>query len=123
MPASDRNVKYSCENCGTLVTMKLLSRHKSHCSGGALYCPKCPNFFTTSKDDINYHITKKHNAAGPKNSHMCKECHAKFPGFYALRQHKNSQHGTQIGFGASDIDVEDIVGEADDQSLREELQS
>ena len=50
-------------------------------------------------------------------------CHAAFPGVYALRQHKNTQHGTQIGFGADNIDVEDIVGNVDDQSLREELQS
>ena len=49
--------------------------------------------------------------------------HAEFPGFYALRQHKNTQHVTQIGLGASNIDVEDIVGDVDDQSLREELQS
>ena len=34
-----------------------------------------------------------------------------------------TQHGTQIGFGASNNDVEDLVGDVDDQSLREELQS
>ena len=28
-----------------------------------------------------------------------------------------------MGFGASKIDVEDIVGDVDDQSLREELES
>ena len=39
--------------------------------------------------------------------------------FHALRQHKNIQHGTQNGFGASNIDVEDIVGDVDDQSLRD----
>ena len=33
------------------------------------------------------------------------------------------QHGKQTGFGASNIDLEDIVGDVDDQSLREELQS
>ena len=54
---------------------------------------------------------------------MCKECHAEFLRFYALRHHKNSQHGTQIGFGASNIDVEDIVRDVDDQNLREELQT
>ena len=43
--------------------------------------------------------------------------------FYALLQRKNTQHGTQIGFGASNIDVEDIVGDVEDKSLREELQS
>ena len=87
-----------------------------------MYCPKCSNS-STSKGDLNYHTAKKHSAAGPKNSDTCKECHAEVPGFFVLRQHKNIQHGTQIGFGASNIDVEDIVGDVDDQSLREELQS
>ena len=36
---------------------------------------------------------------------------------------KDTQHGTQIGFGANDFDVEDIVGDVDDQNLREELES
>ena len=44
-------------------------------------------------------------------------------GFYALRHHRNTQHGTQIGLGASIIDVEDIKGGVHDQSLREELES
>ena len=42
---------------------------------------------------------------------------------FALRQHKSIQHATQIGFGASNSDVEDRAGDVDDQSLREELQS
>ena len=50
-------------------------------------------------------------------------CYAEFPGFYALRQQKKTQHGTQIGFGARNSDVQDIVGDVEDQSLREELQS
>ena len=123
MPALDRNVKYSCENCGTLVTKKNPTRHKSRCSDGTLFCPKCPNFSTKSRDDLNYHIAKHHSAAGPSKTYKCNLCHAEFPGFYALRQHKNTQHGKQIGFGACNIDVEDIVGDIDDQSLREELQS
>ena len=123
MPALDRNVKYSCENCGTLVTKQNLSRHKSRCSGGILYCPKCLNFSTKSRDDLKYHIGKQHSVAGPSKTYKCILCLAEFPGFYALRQHKNTQHGKQIGFGAGNIDVEDIVGDVDDQSLREELQS
>ena len=123
MPALDRNFKDSCENCGTLVTKKNLSRHKLRCSGGALYCPKCLNFFTKSGDDLNYHIAKQHSAAGLSKAYKCTLCHAEFPGFYALRLHKNTQHGKQIGFGASNIDVEDIVGDVDDQCLREELES
>ena len=123
MPSLDRTVKYSCENRGTLVLRKNLSRHKSRCSDGTLYCPKCPSFSTKSRDDINYHIAKQHSAAGPSKTYKCKLCHAEFPGFYALRQHKNTQHGKQIGFGASNIDVEEIVGDVDDRNLREELQS
>ena len=73
--------------------------------------------------DLNYHIAKQHSAAGPSKTYKCNLCHSEFPGFYALRQHKNTQLGKQIGFGASNIDVEDIVGDVDDQSLREELQS
>ena len=88
-----------------------------------MYCTQCPNFSTLSQDDLNYHIAKQHSAAGPSKTYKCKLCHAEFPGFYALRQHKNTQHGTQIGFGAGNIDVEDIVGDVEDQSLREELQS
>ena len=60
MPALDRSVKVTCGNCGTSVTNKHLSRHKSSCSGGTLYCANCPNFSTKSRDDLNYHIAKKH---------------------------------------------------------------
>ena len=88
-----------------------------------MYCTQSPNFSTKSQDDLNYHVAKQHSAAGPSETYKCKLCHAEFPGFYALRQHKNTQHGTQIGFGANNIDVEDIVGDVDDQSLREQLQS
>ena len=123
MPALDRNDKVTCGNCGTSVTKKHLSRHKKSCSAGTLYCTQCPNFFTKSREDLNYHIAKQHSAASPSKTYKCKLCYAEFPGFYALRQHKNTQHGEQIGFGASNIDVEDLVGDVDDQSLREELQS
>ena len=119
----DRNVKVTCENCGTSVRKYNLSRHDSRCSGGTLFCTQCPNFSTKARDDLYYHIAKQHSAAGLSKTYNCKLCHAEFPGFYALRQHKNTQHGKQIGFGASNIDVEDIVGDVDDQSLREELQS
>ena len=100
-----------------------LARHKKSCSAGTLYYTQCPNFSSLSQDDLNYYIAKQHSVAGPSKTYTCKLCHAEYPGFCALRQHKNTQHGTQIDFGASNIDVEDIVGDADDQSLREELQS
>ena len=123
MPSLNRNEKVTCENCGTPVTNYHLSRHKKRCSAGTLYCTQCPNFSTLSQDDLNYHFAKQHSAARPSNTYKCKLCQPEFPSFHALRQHKNTQHGTQIGFGASNIDVEEIVGDVDDQSMREELQS
>ena len=85
MPASDRNVKVTSGNCGTSVTKENLSRHKSSCSGGTLYCPKSPNFFTKSRDDLNYQIAKKHATPRVKTTHKCKICSKEFSGFYALR--------------------------------------
>ena len=117
MPALDRNVKVTCGDCGTSVTKYNISRHKSRCSGVKVYCPKCLNFSTKSRDDLIYHIAKQHSAASPSETYKCNLCHAEFPGFYALRQHKNTQHGKQIGYGASNIDVEDKMGAVDDQSL------
>ena len=123
MPALDRNVKNTWENCGTSVTKRKISRHKPRCSSGTLFCPKCPNFSTKSRDDLIDHLAKRHSVAGLSTTYKCKVCHAEFTGFFTLRQHKNTQHGTQIGFGASNIDLGDKVGDVDDQSMREELQS
>ena len=123
MPSLNGNEKVTCETCGVQITKPNLARQKKSCFAGTLYCPKCPNFFTKSRDDINYHMSKKHSVPRPSITYKCKLCQAEFSGFYVLRQHKNAQHGTQIGFGASSIDVEDIVGGVDDQSLREELES
>ena len=83
----------------------------------------CPNFSYKSRDDLIYHNAKKHSVPRPSITYKCKLCYAEFSGFYALRQHKNTQHGTQVGFGANNIDVEGIVGEVDNQSSREELES
>ena len=118
MPVLDRNFQVTCGNCGISVTKKNLSRHKSRCHGGTLCCTQCPNFFSKSRDDLKYQSVPR-----PSITYRRKLCYAEFPGFYALRQHQNTQHGTQIGFGASNIDVEDIVGDDYNRSLREELES
>ena len=123
MPSLNRNKKITSETCVVQVTKFNLARHKKRCSAGTLYCTQCPNFSTLSQDDLKYHIAKQHSVAGPSKTYKCNLCLAEFPGSYALRQHKKTQHGTQIGFGASNIDVENIMGDVDDQGLREELHS
>ena len=84
---------------------------------------QCPNYFTKPQNDLNYHFAKKHSAPKPDVTFKCKLCYQEFAGFYALRQHRNTQHGMQIGSGTRDVDVEHIVGDVEDQRLREELRS
>ena len=122
MPSLIRK-KDTFDNCGTQTTRNNIVRHKKSCSAGTLYCTHCPNFYTKSQSDLHYHVTKKHSFPRLSITYKCKLCHEEFLGFYALRQHKKNQHGTQIGFGASNIDAEDIVWDVDDQNLREELES
>ena len=123
MPSLNRNENVTCENCGTQTTKLNLARHKKRCSAGTLYCPQCPNFFTKSPNDLNYHIAKKHSAPKLDVTFKCKLCFQEFPGFYASRQHRNNQHGMQIGSRTRDVDVERILGDVEDHSLREELRS
>ena len=124
LPSLNQKKKVTCENCGNQTTEPNLVRHKKNCSAGtSLYSTQCPNFSAKSRDDLSYQTVKNYNVPGPPLTYKCKQCQAEFTGFYALRQHKNTQHGTKIWFGASNFNVEDIVGEVDDQSLREELES
>ena len=123
MPSLIRKEKVTCENCGNQTTRNNIVRHKKSCSAGTLYCTHCPNFSTKSQKDLNYHIAKKHSAPKPDVTFKCKLCFQEFPGFYALHQHRNTQHGMQIGSGARDVDVEHIVGDVENHSLREELRS
>ena len=123
MPSLNRYEKFNCESCGTQTTKLNLARDKKRCFAQSFHCSQCPNFFTNSKNDLNCHIARKHSVPRPSETYNCKQCHAEIPRFYALRQHKNTQHGPKLGIGASNNDVEDIVVDVDDQSLIEELES
>ena len=120
MPVLDRNVKVTCGSCWTSVTKKHLSRHKSSCSGGTLYCANCPNFPTKSRDDLNYHLDKEHATPRVKFPHKCKICFKKFFGHYSLRQHKTIEHAIQMK--SAEFDVQNLL-ENDDADVKEELQA
>ena len=85
-----------------------------------MYCVNCPNFSTKSRDDLNYHIAKKHATPRAKNTHKCKICFKEFSGFYALRQHKTNEQGLQMK--SAELDVSNLL-EDDDADLKEELQA
>ena len=97
MPPLNRNEKVTCESFGTQTTKPNLARHKKRCSVGTLHCTQCPNFSTKSQNDLNYHIAKKHSAPKPDITFKSKLCFQESLEFYALRQHRNTQHGMQVG--------------------------
>ena len=123
MPSLNRNEKITCDNCGTQSTKLILARHQKRCSVGTVYCTQCPIFSTKSQSYLNYHIAKKHSASKLDVTFKCKLFYQEFEGFYALRKHKNIQHGMQIGSRTRDVDVEHLVGNVEDQRLREEFRS
>ena len=122
MPSLIRKEKLTCEKCGTQTTRNNIVRLKKRCSV-RLYCTQCPNRSTESQNDLIYHIAEKHSAPKPDVTFKWKICYQECPGFYALRQHKNTQQGMKIGFGTRDVDVEHIVGYFEDHRLREGLRS
>ena len=119
MPPIIRKEKITCENCGIQTRRDKIVRHNKGCSVGTLYCTEYPNFSTKSQNDLNYHFAKKQNAPKPDVTFKCKLCYQEFPGFYALRQHRNTQHGMQIRSRTRDVDVEHRVGDVEGHSLRE----
>ena len=123
MPSLIRKEKVTCEICGTRTKRNTFVRHKKRCSVGALFSTQCPNFSTKSQNDLNYRIAKKHSAPKPDVTFKWKLCFQEFPGFYALRQHRNTQHGMQVGSRTRDVDVQHRVGDVEDQRLREALRS
>ena len=123
MPSLNRYEKITCENCGAQTTKLNIERHRKSCSAGTLYCTQCPNFSTKSQNDLTYHIAKKPSTPKLEFVLKCKLCYQEFPGFYALRQHRNTQLGMHIGSGRRDADVEHIVGDVQDRRLREEMHS
>ena len=118
MPSLIRNEKITCENCGTQTTRNNIVRHKKSCSAGTLYGTHSPNFARKSQNDLNYQIAENHSAPKPDVTFKCKLCYHELPGFYALRQHRNTQNGMQIGSRTRVVDVEHIVGDVEGHSLR-----
>ena len=122
-PSLIRKYKITCKNCGTQTTRNNFVRHKKRCFADTLYCNQCPNFSTKSQTYLNCHNPKEHSAPKLDVTFKCKLRYQEFPGIYALRQHRSTQHATQIGSGTRNVDVEHIMGDVCDHRLREELRS
>ena len=84
---------------------------------------KLSHFSTKSGDDLNYHIVKKHSAAGHKNNHTCKECSIEFPSFCSLRRHKQRYHTAETTTSGEKADMQSLADAGGHKTLEEELQS
>ena len=72
---------------------------------------------------MNYYFDMKHSAPILHVTFKCKLCYQEFPGVYALRQLRITQHGMEIGSRTRDVDLEHIVEVVEDHRLREDLRS
>ena len=59
MPSLNRHEKVQCGDCGNMYIRQHASRHRKSCQAGIISCPDC-KYFTYNKQDMNYHVAKKH---------------------------------------------------------------
>ena len=60
---------------------------------GRCFFTRCPNFSTKSQNDLIYHNAKKPSAPTLDVTFKCKLGNQEILRFYALPQHKNTEHG------------------------------
>ena len=70
-----------------------------------------------------YHIAKNYSKATARVVHECRICDKDFHSFFLLRENKLKGHGAQRSSGAQKVDVTQLMGDVDDNSLKEELES
>ena len=85
-------------------------------------CPNC-KFFTYNKQEMNYHVAKKHAPSTSTQSTVCSSCEKEFPSFYSLQQHQRKEHGAKQRKPSDTVaDLNKIVEEEDDgENFKEEL--
>ena len=113
----------TCENCGTEITKRNLARHKKNSSAIRLYCTQCPNFSTKSRAKMNYQISKKQYIATAKVVHRCKICDKSFHSFHLLRELKPKKRGAHRSSGAVKVNNAHVMGDIDDKSLKDFLET
>ena len=116
MPSLISIEKVNCENCGTRTTRLHLARHEKRCSAGSVAFPSSTNFSTKSRAELKYHIAKKHSKASTRVDE-CKTCDKGFNSFYLLQKNRRKEYGEPKSSGAQKIDVTQLVGYFDDNSI------
>ena len=124
MPALNRNEKVKCEECGQEYRRADNARHRKRCEKQEEHkCSKC-HFYTKNKDEMNYHVAKKHAPASSKQSTVCSSFEQEFASYYSLQQHRRKEYGAKQRKPSDTVaDLNKIVEEEgeDGEKFKEEL--
>ena len=123
MPSLNRNEKVQCGDCGNMYVCQHAARHCKSCQAGIIYCPDC-KYFTYNKQEMNYHVAKKHAPSTSVQSTVCSSCDQEFPSYYSLQQHRRKEHGAKQRKPSDTVAyLNKIVEEEgeDGEKLKEEL--
>ena len=74
MPSLNRNEKVQCWDCGNMYVCQHAARHRKSCQAGIISCPDCKYFTTYHKQEMKFHVTKKHTPSTSKQSTICSSC-------------------------------------------------
>ena len=95
MLALNRNEKVICEDCNQEYRRSDVARHRKGCEKQEEHkCSNC-HFYTNNKEEMDYHVAKKHAEPCLKQSSICSSCEQEFPSFYSFQQHRRKKHGTK----------------------------
>ena len=124
MPALNRNEEVKCEKCGDDYRRSDAARHRKRCEDKDQHkCPNC-SFISKKKEEMDYHVAKKHAESSSKQSTVCPFCEQEFPSYYSLQQHRRREHGAKQRKPSDTVaDLSKIVDEEgeDGEKLKEEL--
>ena len=97
MPALNRNEKVKCGDYGIFfdVCQHAARYRKRSEKQKKTNCPNC-HFYTKSKEEMDYHVAKKHAEPSSKLSTVCPSCKQEFTSYYSLQQHRRREHGTKL---------------------------
>ena len=82
------------------------------------------HFYTKSKDEMGYHVAKKHAEQSSKQTTVCPFCEQEFPTYYSLQQYRRKELGAKQKKPSDTVaDLNKIVEEEgeDGGKLKEEL--
>ena len=95
MPSLNRNEKVQCGDCGNMYVRQHAARHRKSCQAGIISCPDC-KYFNYNKQEMNYHVAKKHAPSTSKQSMVCSPCEQEFPSYNIGEKNMGRNNGNQV---------------------------